>query len=313
MNVAELDIETRLEVVRLLDAIDVVRQVAHQTAAAVPELAAWAVETQALYEKFAAAIGAKTKPVFDENEHIRKRVAEGHPDFELYERSHSAPTSPPQGRGPEEEETTEEAVERLLGDGWDFTARQHAWSDHDDRWREEIGDVMAYNLGPGETIKKRGGRRSGKVQQVLVGPEGELTFLVEGMGMVRGEYADDARDLHHFWGMVVVDHADDSIYAVEPAKYPDDPATVWRIDGDPERPFMHAYAAKSRRELILNIFEDVGGGCLLGEFAILRSPEDVRSAVLVLGLDVERASRNDEDVALSAIAEFESSAPASAP
>lgn len=309
MSLKDMDFERRFQIVKLIDATDASRRVAHGVAKELPEMQQWADEADALHRRLAEAFGVEPKPVFDTDDYIRQQVAAGHPDFEPYERSHGEP-SPPQGRGLKQEETMDEAVDRLLEAGWDFTDRCHAWSDEDDGWREEIEDVLAYNFGPGEAVRKRGSRKTGEVRQVHVGPDGDLMFNVEGVGIIRDDLVVDARDVHHFWGMIHVDHADDAIYAIELTNDRDEAAAVWRIDGTPERPFMHAYRASTRRELILNIYEDVGGGCLLGEFTVLRSPDDERSAILVHGLDVKRASSSAEDVALTAIADFESSAPA---
>lgn len=306
MNIRDYPVEDRLEVVRLIDAVDAARRTAHAVGNLLPEMREWAEETEALYARLTASVGVAPKPVFDADEHIRQRVATGHPDFALFEGSHGedAPIQPPPAA--KEAETVGQAAKRLLEAGWNFEARMHAWEDRD-FWIDEIEDLMAYNFGPGDVVQKRGTKKTGAVTEVMVGPDGEVVFNVDGIGMIRDDQALDVRRPHYFWGAVVVDHGDDSIYAVE--HLGDGEASVWRIDADPEKAVMRAYRATSRRELVLAIFGDTGNGCIVGEFAVVPSAGDDGTAILVSGLDVEKASREAVDDAWAAVSRFEARAP----
>lgn len=302
LNLKDMEFEKRFQVVRLIEAVDGVRRLAHSISKEMDDMQHWAEDTEALYRRVTEAYGIEPKSVFDADEHIRGRVAEGHPDFAPYENSHAAPhvDISPASR----EETADEAVGRLQAAGWDFTLRMSSWDADDDDWRDEIDDLMAYNFNPGEIIRKRGTQKSGEVTQVLVDSEGEITFLANGIGMVPACIADDARNPHHFWGILSINPEDGSIHAIEPAKNLDDKTKVWRIEGTPERPFMHLFGARSREQLVENMNKAIQGRCIVGEFAVIPSSADPQAAVLAVGLDVEHASDQDEEVALEAIADF---------
>lgn len=77
MDVYTLGINERMRVVELLDALKKARQTAYVVAKEMPGLRHVFDEAEALYVKVSEEVGARYQPVYDEEQHIADRIANG--------------------------------------------------------------------------------------------------------------------------------------------------------------------------------------------------------------------------------------------
>ncbi|UTU09704.1 hypothetical protein CcrBL47_gp419 [Caulobacter phage BL47] len=84
IHFATASTEDQVKVVDILTQFDHARQAAYDKAKTTPEFAPWFERAEAMYQDFCAAYGLTPQPVFDSEQHIRRRIEEGHPDFMHY-------------------------------------------------------------------------------------------------------------------------------------------------------------------------------------------------------------------------------------
>ncbi|AXQ69436.1 hypothetical protein HOU02_gp289 [Caulobacter phage CcrBL9] len=84
IDIKTAETEDLLKVVDVATEFEHARQQAYSKAKVDSEFQPWFERAEALYQDFCAAYGLKPKPVFDSEQHIRLRIAQGHPDFLHY-------------------------------------------------------------------------------------------------------------------------------------------------------------------------------------------------------------------------------------
>jgi hypothetical protein len=96
VDVYALELDQRLKVAQLLDALQKARQTAYAIARDLPDLKYISDEAEALYAKTVEGVGARYQPVYDEQKYIADKIAAGD---QLYTEVHGHRLPAPTERG----------------------------------------------------------------------------------------------------------------------------------------------------------------------------------------------------------------------